>query len=247
MSLGRNDASKNAKTIEAKAVAAEAAIANKTPNSNAALEATIASAELYMQALKLTTSLSERKRLDLKTKDLLTKAESIKAAQEGKPKTSFRTTPQLKSKSVEATYPQSTRKLTTRESIILLEGSKLNGAVFKPWTVVPTVSEFELSDPAEELYLDLPHLPLSPAQQKSFAGWKRPKEALGMLKLRKDGIDLAGDPTMDKGDGKIDLVQDMTSDCSVVASLCAGTARAERGHDRVSLCDHKPLNDLLSF
>ena len=34
---------------------------------------------------------------------------------------------------------------------------------------------------------------------------------------------------------KVDLVQDMTTDCSVVASLCAGTARAERGHARVGL------------
>lgn len=31
----------------------------------------------------------------------------------------------------------------------------------------------------------------------------------------------------------IDLVQDAASDCSVVASLCAGVARAERGHDQV--------------
>jgi calpain-7 len=32
----------------------------------------------------------------------------------------------------------------------------------------------------------------------------------------------------------IDLVQDAATDCSVVASLCAGIARAERGHDQVS-------------
>ena len=32
---------------------------------------------------------------------------------------------------------------------------------------------------------------------------------------------------------QIDLVQDLTNDCSVVASLCAGTARAERGHPSV--------------
>jgi calpain-7 len=32
----------------------------------------------------------------------------------------------------------------------------------------------------------------------------------------------------------IDLVQDAATDCSVVASLCAGIARAERGHDEVS-------------
>lgn len=32
----------------------------------------------------------------------------------------------------------------------------------------------------------------------------------------------------------IDLVQDAASDCSVVTSLCAALARAERGHDQVS-------------
>lgn len=32
---------------------------------------------------------------------------------------------------------------------------------------------------------------------------------------------------------KVDLVQDAATDCSVVASLCAGIARAEKGHDRV--------------
>lgn len=33
----------------------------------------------------------------------------------------------------------------------------------------------------------------------------------------------------------IDLVQDITTDCSVVASLCAGTARALKGHGKVVL------------
>lgn len=33
--------------------------------------------------------------------------------------------------------------------------------------------------------------------------------------------------------GTIDLVQDITTDCSVVASLCAGTAREQRGQSKV--------------
>lgn len=32
---------------------------------------------------------------------------------------------------------------------------------------------------------------------------------------------------------EIDLVQDITTDCSVVASLCAWTARALKGHSKV--------------
>ena len=34
---------------------------------------------------------------------------------------------------------------------------------------------------------------------------------------------------------RIDLVQDITTDCSVVASLCATTARSERGYANVTL------------
>jgi hypothetical protein len=33
----------------------------------------------------------------------------------------------------------------------------------------------------------------------------------------------------------VDLVQDITTDCSVVASLCAGTARASKGHGKVCI------------
>jgi hypothetical protein len=35
--------------------------------------------------------------------------------------------------------------------------------------------------------------------------------------------------------GSIDLVQDITTDCSVVASLCASSARSERGYADVEL------------
>lgn len=38
---------------------------------------------------------------------------------------------------------------------------------------------------------------------------------------------------------KIDLVQDITTDCSVVASLCAAVARSERGFPKVSV--HIPM------
>lgn len=48
---------------------------------------------------------------------------------------------------------------------------------------------------------------------------------------------------------KLDLVQDITSDCSVVASLCAGTARVERGYAKVrAMCwKTKLINDLAEF
>jgi calpain-7 len=41
--------------------------------------------------------------------------------------------------------PKSTRILSTREKIILLQGSKLNGSIFPPWDDPPTADEFVLS------------------------------------------------------------------------------------------------------
>lgn len=65
------------------------------------------------------------------------------------------------------------------------------------------------------------HLGLSPTQLAVFDGWKRPEEILG-----------SSIPTMNANQN-LDLVQDVASDCSVVASLCASSARAEKGHPAV--------------
>lgn len=218
--------SRTIQSIETKAVEHEQS-ASSSSSSNVALKAAIDSAELYMQALRLSSDPRERTRLDRKCKELLVKAESIKAKRDGAPI-------KHKSKSVrpaEMSQPVSARKLTTRENIILLEGSKLNGSVFKPWTQIPSPTEFELHD-GEEPYSES-RLSLSKDQLKSFNGWKRPAEALGGIRMRVNGDVLPTAPIVALP-GKIDLVQDMASDCSVVASLCAGTARAERGHPRVS-------------
>lgn len=42
--------------------------------------------------------------------------------------------------------PVPKRDLTTREQIILLQGSKLYGHVFPPWKAAPPESEFEFPD-----------------------------------------------------------------------------------------------------
>lgn len=75
---------------------------------------------------------------------------------------------------------------------------------------------------------------LSEAQREIFAGWKRPNETFGRID-HQDTDD--GEVTMSAVDN-FDLVQDITTDCSVVASLCAGTARAIKGHGRVLLAFH---------
>lgn len=67
-------------------------------------------------------------------------------------------------------------------------------------------------------------LKLSHSQVDNFGGWKRPHE---QFVSQDDNVDLMLH-TKD-----IDLVQDITTDCSVVASLCAGIARANKGHGKV--------------
>jgi calpain-7 len=208
--------------IETRALEAEKAITLRT-NSHAALKAAIDSAELYMQALRLADHPTERKRLDGKCKELLHKAEALKRARdEDVP-------------SPEKNHPVSLRKLTTRENIIILEGAKLNGFVFKPWDTHPSSDDFSLKD-GRGPFTDSPSLSLSETQLGSFGGWKRPKEALALLDLYDGGKRLSNEPSMTVKKGRADLVQDLTSDCSVVASLCSGTARVERGHEMVCHC-----------
>jgi hypothetical protein len=75
-------------------------------------------------------------------------------------------------------------------------------------------------------------LELSEAQREIFAGWRRPHETFRRPPESPDQeIDHGGFSML--ATNEIDLVQDITSDCSVVASLCAGTARAFKGHGKV--------------
>lgn len=151
--------------------------------------------------------------------------------------------------------PEVRRALTTREKIILLEGSKLHGYVFPPWTSPPSWSEFELGIGAN-LYLyvhskNSPHfldsnpdrddteLSLSGAQKAIFAGWKRPAQAFPLPCLQQPTLFPNSNPTM-MSQGRVDLVQDVTADCSVVASLCAISARAERVQSKVVFSGLRP-------
>jgi calpain-7 len=79
---------------------------------------------------------------------------------------------------------------------------------------------------------DTHDLSLSPYQQQFFQGWIRAADAVpapATFSGDRHGIG----PLMSSS-RTIDLVQDAASDCSVVTSLCAAIARAERGHDQVS-------------
>ena len=117
--------------------------------------------------------------------------------------------------------PVSKRQLTTREKIILMEGSKLHGCIFPPWTH-PSSSEFNMSQ-----FRDAGELSLSNVQLEVFDDWRRPFET-----ARTSKNDLGSTPTM-HANKVIDLVQDVTTDCSVIASLCAASARLFTGRSDV--------------
>ncbi|KAK6601605.1 PALB protein [Botrytis cinerea] len=136
------------------------------------------------------------------------------------------TTWPIKPASIFLKAPVSERTLSKHEEIILLEGSRLHGFIFPRWTSEPDDTIFEAS-----LYTDPADLKLSGDQIETFAGWKRPYERddvpSQMLK------DVETTDILMNASKDIDLVQDITTDCSVVASLCAGTARAGKGHSKV--------------
>ena len=73
-------------------------------------------------------------------------------------------------------------------------------------------------------YRDDAELGLSETQLEVFDRWRRPTE---IIQTSHSGQNRS--PTMGTN-GRVDLVQGITSDCSVVASLCAVTSREERGH-----------------
>lgn len=109
---------------------------------NRALEAAIDAAEHYMKALRLATVPKDRQSLDTKCKELLTRAEKIKKSKDAQPAGAG-------DRNLTRREPVSSRKLTTREEIILLEGAKLHGFIFPPWTCAPDPEEFEMKNEGE--------------------------------------------------------------------------------------------------
>lgn len=217
-------ATSRAEELQAKARIAEQNVA-KSKSREDALEAAITAAESYMQALKLTDDPAKKKNLDASCRRYLEQAEKIKNDADWRRATRAPTS----ASDPFLTRPVCTRPLATKEKIIILEGSKLNGFVFPPWKEDPKPEDFELPDGAEP-FEDIPRLELSDEQREIFAGWKRPSEALS--DISRDEVAGIVNPTMSRSILP-DLVQDATSDCSIVASLCAGTARVERGHPKV--------------
>ncbi|KAI6712220.1 hypothetical protein PZA11_002259 [Diplocarpon coronariae] len=194
--------------MEAKAQAAESSIDTSATKEDA-LQAAIAAAELYMQATGTASNGQDKARLRAKCKQLLSWAEDIKKARDWVPV----------KKDLVLKAPVSRRLVARKEELILLEGSKLHGFIFPPWTNEPADTLFEDGSDGSPYYTEPGDLRISECQINNFDGWKRPGELFPQLEVSPVEVSL-----------KIDLVQDITTDCSVVASLCAATARAGKGH-----------------
>ncbi|QSS56844.1 cysteine protease PalB [Histoplasma capsulatum var. duboisii H88] len=204
---------------------------SKAATQRAALDAAISAVENYLKALTLASSPSEKQRLDAKCKELLRKAEDIKKSEFWNQHLQTRTNTSNSSSRVRPRLrePVSTRNLSNREQIILLEDSKLNGYVFPPWSAVPDAGEFELEEDGDQ-FTDSCDLPLSELQCEIFNGWKRPADILGAGVANDYG---KSHTLVMKNEQPIDLVQDVTTDCSVVASLCAIISQVQRGYSKV--------------
>jgi calpain-7 len=201
-----------------------------------ALENAINAADTSMRALKLANNPIDKSQLSRRVTQLLQEAEKIKKNADWSPPDE--NLPGLDDASGRAAFiaarefkePASSRSLPKSEQILVLKASMLNGLKFPPWTREPSPDEFALH-PGDLPFSDGIELSLSDFQREVFDGWKRPAEALPPPAWLSNGEVNPG-PSMEHSN-KIDVVQDAATDCSVVASLCAGVARAERSHAKI--------------
>ncbi|EHK21023.1 uncharacterized protein TRIVIDRAFT_78188 [Trichoderma virens Gv29-8] len=96
---------------------------------------------------------------------------------------------------------------------ILRGASRLHGSYYPPWGEDPSDAQFQLGAD-QNPFVDDTVFPLSETQIANFSAWRRPHELFGPFS---DGQD---DILMNQGT-RFDLAQDITTDCSVVASLSA--------------------------
>ncbi|KAM6486288.1 hypothetical protein HDV62DRAFT_378418 [Trichoderma sp. SZMC 28011] len=96
---------------------------------------------------------------------------------------------------------------------ILRGASRLHGSYYPPWGEDPSDTQFQLGDDLNP-FVDDTVFPLSETQIANFSAWSRPHDLFGPFSAGQDGI------LMTQGT-RFDLAQDITTDCSVVASLSA--------------------------
>lgn len=181
-----------------------------------ALAHAIAAAELYMSAYKESGTQQPERKASLRRKfeELVVLAEQLKAR---KP---------TQAKSMD-------KKMAQEELSILNRSSDLHGNHFRPWECNPPDDQFSTSHGGgsftcvflcsfarfntHERDRDSTVYAMSNLQQSMLDGWKRPALLLTARERSKESWEAA----LMAPDGVCDLVQDITTDCSVVASLCA--------------------------
>ncbi|KAK8117639.1 PALB protein [Apiospora kogelbergensis] len=179
-----------------------------------ALDHAIASTELYMKAAGVARVPAEKARLRQKCSDLLSLAERLK-----KVARAVDTVSQVEKR---LKLPRLSRQIPISEQTILLRGSKLHGNKFPPWESDPDPEEFRGSS-----FTDASEFSLSGRQRDVFAGWKRPWDIVGSGTSTNDGG--CSKRLLMEAEDDFDLVQDITTDCSVVASLGAGIKHLRPG------------------
>ncbi|KAI1327838.1 PALB protein [Xylariaceae sp. FL0255] len=182
-------------------------------SSKEALDHAIAAAELYMKAASEAPLPADKRRLNKMCKELILFAERLKNSSQNVAE--FERKRKL---------PQQVHQLSTSEKTLLYRNSLLHGSKFPPWESDPEPANFQgapFSDPSP--------LTLSEKQETVFAGWKRPTEIIAAAtELQQDLVEGYLDTSDD-----FDLVQDITTDCSVVASLCAGIQHLRPGPNSI--------------
>ncbi|TID01830.1 Calpain-like protease palB/cpr-8 [Colletotrichum higginsianum] len=204
--------------MEAKAIREEALMARSSGRD--ALNHAIAAADLYMKAAKEAASPADRVRFRKKCEGLITHAEQLKSSPRATPATTTKATTVITSASNPNCH---VRQIPSNERAILLRSSRLHGNIFPPWQSDPVDGTFSLPE-GKHVFSDPTEYTMSPRQQSILEGWKRP-------------VEQAREETVDRdfmaSDSDCDLVQDVTTDCSVVASLCAAMKILQRGRQSV--------------
>lgn len=118
-----------------------------------ALEIAIKAAEKSMKALSLVTDPDEKRKYSARVKQYMHDAERIKNGEDWTAVISPGKANAPDSGKVRLLKePRNSRKLPTKEQIILLKAGFLNGVKFPLWTNAPDQSEFERA-PGEDLFL----------------------------------------------------------------------------------------------
>ncbi|KAI1176334.1 PALB protein [Nemania sp. FL0916] len=180
-----------------------------------ALDHTIMAAELYMKAARESASSAVRKSMNRKCEEMIKRAEALK---------SYQVTGKANIVERKLKLPRQDRQIPTSEKNILYRNSRLLGNIFPPWESDPDPSYFH-----GDIYSDTSSFTLSSRQKAVFAGWKRPAELI--KEMPQHAADLVSHVVEVTDDH--DLVQDITTDCSVVASLCASMKHLRPGPNSI--------------